>query len=164
MTSDQLEPSAHAPCTSTTLRASAGFPACAVASAAKRTAESIPTATAADFHCVFICRTPYRLRPVLLQEPAPAVPIAGSPRSRPKGVSLTDPNGGHPTDVHVSDIRKRSPHQAGSFAGEYDSTTSYIPGKGPMIEPRGGTFMREPVAQAKLRGPCAGSRPLSAPP
>src|SRR5438270_10782424 len=62
MTSPQLEPSAHAPCTSTTLRACAGLAACADASAAKSiaVAESIPTVNAAHFDSVFICPAPVR--------------------------------------------------------------------------------------------------------
>src|SRR2546427_6792240 len=62
MTSPQLEPSAHAPCTSTTLRAAAGPAACADASAArsKSIAESILTANVIHFHSVFICRAPVR--------------------------------------------------------------------------------------------------------
>src|SRR6267143_1178322 len=59
MTSAQLEPSAHAPCTSTTLRATAGFAVCADASAAKSIVESTLTATTTHFRPVFICRTPY---------------------------------------------------------------------------------------------------------
>ena len=58
MTAVQLEPSAHVPCTSTTLRASAGLAACANASAAKSVAESILTATTANLRRVFIFRTP----------------------------------------------------------------------------------------------------------
>jgi hypothetical protein len=53
MTSAQLEPSAHAPCTSTTLRASAGLTARADASAAKSVAESMLMATTATVHRVF---------------------------------------------------------------------------------------------------------------
>src|SRR6266436_6193723 len=53
MTSAQLEPSAHAPCTSTTLRASAGFAARADAPAAKSVAESILMATTATVQSVF---------------------------------------------------------------------------------------------------------------
>src|SRR6266478_7576360 len=62
MTSPQLEPSAHAPCTSTTLRAAAGPAACADASAARSTsiAESILAANVIHFHSVFICRAPVR--------------------------------------------------------------------------------------------------------
>src|ERR1700730_7237996 len=45
MTSAQLEPSAHAPCTSTTLRASAGLADCADGSAARSVAKSKQTAT-----------------------------------------------------------------------------------------------------------------------
>src|SRR6266550_3769931 len=58
MTSPQLEPSAHAPCTSTTLRASAGFGVCANACAARSVAESMLSATTNIFCSVFICRTP----------------------------------------------------------------------------------------------------------
>src|SRR5205807_6465082 len=56
MTSPQLEPSAHAPCTSTTLRAAAGLAACADASAARSTsiAESMLTANVIHFHRIFI--------------------------------------------------------------------------------------------------------------
>ena len=57
MTSAQQEPSAHAPCTSTTLRATAGLAACAAASAAQSVAESMLMAITANFRCVFICRT-----------------------------------------------------------------------------------------------------------
>src|SRR6267378_4419842 len=53
MTSAQLEPSAHAPCTSTTLRASAGFAARADAPAAKSVAESVLMATTATVQSVF---------------------------------------------------------------------------------------------------------------
>ena len=53
MTSAQLEPSAHAPCTSTTLRASAGLAARADAPAAKSVAESILMATTATVQSVF---------------------------------------------------------------------------------------------------------------
>src|SRR2546423_15469939 len=53
MTSAQLEPSAHAPCTSTTLRAFAGLAARAGASAAKSVAENMLMATTATVHGVF---------------------------------------------------------------------------------------------------------------
>ena len=54
MTSAQLEPSAHAPCTSTTLRATAGLVAGrADAPAAKSVAESMLMATTATVHRVF---------------------------------------------------------------------------------------------------------------
>src|SRR5882762_2231803 len=53
MTSAQLEPSAHAPCTSTTLRASAGLAARADAPAAKSVAESVLMATTAAVQSVF---------------------------------------------------------------------------------------------------------------
>src|SRR5438105_15103362 len=56
MTSAQLEPSAHAPCTSTTLRATAGFTVCPDDCPAKSIAESTLTAIATNFHSVFICR------------------------------------------------------------------------------------------------------------
>ena len=63
MTASQLEPSAHAPCTNTTLRASAGFAVCADASAAKTVSENILMASAANFHSVFnviaILRKPF---------------------------------------------------------------------------------------------------------
>src|SRR2546423_15219011 len=53
MTSAQLEPSAHAPCTSTTFRASAGLAGRADAPAAKNVAKSILMATTATVHGVF---------------------------------------------------------------------------------------------------------------
>src|SRR5882672_3681160 len=65
MTSAQLEPSAHAPCTSTTLRASTGLAPCADACAESSVADSTPMATTANFAKVFICEESvfiYRLR------------------------------------------------------------------------------------------------------
>src|SRR5258706_12976862 len=58
ITSLQLEPSAHAPCTSTTLRASGGLAVCANAPAANSAAESIPMALTANLCNVFIFLTP----------------------------------------------------------------------------------------------------------
>src|SRR5216684_6185886 len=66
MTSDQLEPSAHAPCTSTTLRATAGLAACADASAAKIIAASALIATTANFQSIFIGRVPLSSEPPCL--------------------------------------------------------------------------------------------------
>jgi len=54
MTSAQLDPSAHAPCTSTTLRASVGVALCADAAAAKSVAATIAAATLATFPSVLI--------------------------------------------------------------------------------------------------------------
>ena len=56
MTSLQEEPSAQAPCTSTTLRACAGRAGCANACAAKSIAETMPRAITVNFRSVFIVR------------------------------------------------------------------------------------------------------------
>jgi hypothetical protein len=61
MTSDQLDPSAQDPCTSTTLRACAGMGAWAGAFAAKSVAESTVMATIANFCRAFICHLRDRL-------------------------------------------------------------------------------------------------------
>jgi hypothetical protein len=54
MTSLQEEPSAQAPCTSTTLRACAGRAGCANACAVKNIAETMPRAITVNFRSVFI--------------------------------------------------------------------------------------------------------------
>src|SRR5882762_2096129 len=58
MTSLQEEPSAQAPCTSTTLRAGTGPAGCAGACAEKRIAETMPRAITVDFRSVFISVSP----------------------------------------------------------------------------------------------------------
>ena len=56
MTSVQEEPSAQAPCTSTTLRACAGVAGCANVCAVKSIAETMPRAITVNFRSVFIVR------------------------------------------------------------------------------------------------------------
>src|SRR6267143_2438623 len=58
MTSLQEEPSAQAPCTSTTLRAGTGPAGCAGACAEKRIAETMPRAITVNFRSVFISVSP----------------------------------------------------------------------------------------------------------
>src|SRR6266850_7359776 len=58
MTSLQEDPSAQAPCTSTTLRACAGAAGCDSAGAAKSIAVTMPSAMTVDFRSVFIAVSP----------------------------------------------------------------------------------------------------------
>src|SRR5216684_7313757 len=59
MTAAQLEPSAHAPCTSTTLRASVGADVCARAPTLLSIAASAATVSAITTRAIFIIPTPW---------------------------------------------------------------------------------------------------------
>ena len=74
MTSLQEEPSAQAPCTSTTLRACAGLEDCANACAAKSIAGIMPRATTVNFRSVVIVR---------FSKVKPLLPSAGTTRVPP---------------------------------------------------------------------------------
>src|ERR1700738_4434029 len=106
ITSAQLEPSAHAPCTSTTLRASAGLAACADASAAKSVAESILMATTAPFRSVFILNRPTYSFTALLSLSTLVTPPCGPDAwrrraldHRQKGVKSRDLSRGSPGET-----------------------------------------------------------------